>query len=271
MLRNPLTSNFVRAASADIAAGCSCDARIGHVPTCRTQAGGASSVRHGAFMPPVIPLCGGDIVVSYGAPALLQAPAFAMQGFLAQALTRTPYAPVSVSGTKAAGNLTLDLKADTPTAGQPGNLHHFGALVLEVATSDNVAPGRTVLDIDFYDENGTPQSWTGIEVRQSKPGNSQFILVMNAIASGFAIPCFGRLSQDVIAVGTEAYALTAAAAPNDATSITPTSGLRAPDFSCVATVRSGVTGTDYTLASVTATSEYFDILASAVQEAARAR
>lgn len=238
---------------------CVCDA-VKVASACRSNPYGQGTVRGGAFLPVVIPLCGGDGVLNPSVPPLVALPRYAAVGHLARAISLGEANPVSVSDTKVAGqDLTLTMSAPT------GTRLRFAALLLEVGTSDDVTPGTTTLSITATDEGGNAISLPAVEIRQSQAGNSQWLIFMVRNVSGLSIPTFAEIRENfVIGAAGEAFALTAGAAPNDATSITFTAGLQAPDLDLVAVITEGAEGTVYTIKTVVPPTEYFDIMAAVV-------
>jgi len=244
---------------------CGCDVPA-VVASCRSNPVGKATLRGGGFMPVVFPLCAGDAVLNPSVPPLLALPRYAAPGHLASAIAAGSSAAVLATGVKAAGDLILTLTAAA------GERQRFCAVLLEIGSNNNVTPGRTVLTLAGFDDFGLAITYTGIELRQSKMGSSQFLIMMMRNFSGLSIPVFGNIQKDLVIGATgENFALTAAATPNDATLINYSAGLQAADRTMVGTVTTGYLDTAYTLSTVVPATEYFDVLAMVVGEMAATR
>jgi len=206
-----------------------------------------SGFRRGA-LPIGLPTCPEDEITQFGRTNALWVPEYMYWQMVARAATFSPRDPLAAAGVKAGGNLSLlvQLAAAAPATAQ-GNRYLFPGFMLEIGTSDNVNP--SVSDITFAGtfEDGQAYSQT-MQFSQGRKGVSRFVIAFTRQTQGGSYPSNVVVERDYqLTLPAVATALTAAVAPNDATTWVPTNGLRAAQQDFTATVTNAVTGTSFRL------------------------
>lgn len=209
-------------------------------------------------LPTILPLRDGDYVNRYARDAYVRLPQYATHAFFSKGATYSPRAPLSTSGTKAAGQLALSIALAAASGSTQGNRYLVPGIVIEITSGGDVAPGVSRLSVTGTFEDGQAWSQTDIELAQGNPGTSAYIIVPTRETDGGAYPSLCCIQRDLLqAAAGGSIALTAAAPPNDATAIVPTDGIRSPRYDLSVAVDDAITGTFYRVATLTPTQWYF--------------
>jgi hypothetical protein len=197
-------------------------------------------------LPIAVSTCAEDEITQFGRTNALWIPEYMWWGMVGRAATFSPRDPLSAAGVKAGGTLSLlvQLAAASPATAQ-GSKYLFPGCMLEIGTSDNVNP--SVSDITFTGtfEDGQPFTQT-MQFSQGKKGVSRFIVAFTRQTQGGSYPGNIVVERDFqLSLPAVATALTAAAAPNDATTWTPTNGLREAQRDFQVDVTNAVTNTSF--------------------------
>ena len=197
-------------------------------------------------LPTIVPLCDDDEVTQFGTTQKMQIPEYIFWDLVARAASYSPRTPLSASGVKAGGTLSMDtiLAAAAPATAQ-GNKYLFPGLMLEIGCNDQVAPGVSDITITGTFEDGQPLSQS-FQVSTGHVGLSRFLVMFNRTSQGQAYPSLVVVERDYqLTLPAVATPLTAAAAPNDATSWVPTNGLREAQRDFNVSVTAANTNTTY--------------------------
>jgi hypothetical protein len=222
-------------------------------------------------LPTIIPLCRNDIVQRYGSDAYARANAFDVMAYMSRGKQFSPRAPFSTSGVKGAGDLELTLQLAAAAGVAQGNKYLVPMLLIEVMTSNNIPVGLSNFDVDATFEDGQPFALAGAEITQARAGYSAFLVLPTRTLDGGAFPTLVELSRDLLMSGPGvSIPLTAAAAPNDATAIVPTNGIRSPERTVVLTVTTGGTGTEYRLSTLSPAHLFYNAPINALLRGMRA-
>jgi hypothetical protein len=175
-----------------------------------------------------------------------------------KAATYTPIDPLSASDVKAAGNLTLTLGFAAAAGTAQGNRLLTPGFVIEIANSDNVAMGVSNVSLTGTFEDGQPYTQT-LQFNVGKQGLARYMVLATRVSQGASYPSLVTIERDIqLTSPGVATALTAAAAPNDATTWTPTNGLRAAQRDFTFVVTAGNINTQYRIEALTPVSQYWD-------------
>jgi hypothetical protein len=212
-------------------------------------------------MPIIIPACPGDKVIKYGGAPYVRASAYLLEQHFARAANYSVITPLRASGTKGAGALVLTLSAAAASgATTQGQRVLSPGFILEVGTSNNVSPGVSRIDVAGFFEDDSAYAHTGIELTQGRPGFSTYLVISKRDIEGGSYPQLIAVQNDFkVVLGGTSIALTAAAAPNDATAIVPTNGIQFPDRDLVVTVQTGAANTEYAVELLSPTSQYYNL------------
>jgi hypothetical protein len=210
-------------------------------------------------LPTIIPLCETDVVQRYARDRQARISMIDAMVYFARAKQFTPRAPFTTSGTKAGGDLTLTLALAAASGTAQGNKYLLSFFLFEVMTSLNIAAGLVQVNFTGTFEDGQPWSMTGVELVQRRPGYSAFLVLPTRELDGAALPSLVELSRDYTVSGPGvAIPLTAGGAPNDATSITPTNGIRTPQRDVAAVIQAAPTNSEFRFGTLSPVHEFWN-------------
>jgi len=211
-------------------------------------------------LPAVVALCEGDAIIRAGRQNAINVPAFVVEELFARGITSSPSAPLAQSGTVAGGVLTLTVTATAPTLPSgAGSMILTPGFIVEIATNNNVSPGTTRLQASGLFEDG--QTYLQVfEVTQAKQRNSRFLVTFTKEVGGGTYPSLIQVRNgELLTAVAGSIPLTAAAAPNDATAIVPTNGIRGPSTPFQLDVLDGVNGTNVRVELLSPDSQFYDM------------
>jgi hypothetical protein len=219
-------------------------------------------------IPVIAKYCGDDEVLQFGRSRLMNIPWYMVESLIARAANYSPRTPLSVSGEKGAGTLSLDIALTDAVLPAQGNDYLFPGFMLEISTSDNVAPGVSTASIHGVFEDG--QEWTqDVQFSQGHVGVSRFLVFGSRTEQGSSYPSLFRVSQGLLLTEIGgAIVLTPGAAPNDATSATPTNGIRAIERQFSVDVTEANLGTAYRIELLTPVGRFWDWMGRTLLEGA---
>lgn len=202
--------------------------------------------------------CDDDIITQFGRADAAWIPEYMFWGLVGKAATYSPRTPLATSGTKGAGALTLSIALSAAVTTAQGNDYLFPGFVLEAGTNNNVAPGVIDLDISGTFEDGQPYTQT-MQFNTGHVGVSRFFVAATRETQGGSYPSLINVSRDLIVVaGGTSIALTAAAAPNDATAIVPTNGIRKVQRDFTVTINQANQDTTFRLELLSPVGRFWD-------------
>jgi len=183
---NPLLSNGTPPAQNSCKEGC--NPAFVNAPQC-TPGPLPRAMRRG-LLPLVIPTCPGDTVTQYGRINAIWVPEYVLWNAFGRAADYSPISPPSDSDVKAAADLDLTLTA------VEGDDFLFPGIVLDVYTSNNVAPGMVTAVIAGTFENGSAWSQT-VTLSLGHQGTSRYIILSSREIQGGAYPALFRVSGGI--------------------------------------------------------------------------
>jgi len=209
-------------------------------------------------LPIAVKYCADDAILQFGRTREIDLPEYMLWELVGKAATFSPRAPIAVNAVKEAGTLSLDFALADPIGTAQGNKYLFPAFMLEIGTNNNVTPGVSSIDIHGTFEDG--QDWTQtMEFSQGHVGVSRFVIMSTRTTEGSSYPSLFELSNGLLLTGAgDAIPLTAAAAPNDATSIVPTNGIRAIERQFSVDVTEANLGTNFRVELLTPVGRFWD-------------
>lgn len=190
----------------------------------------------------------------------LSCPAYAFYNMFARCAQISPNTNLVAEGTKQAGNpLALTVSAAAAVGTGPGNMVLTPGFIIECSVPENDV-GICSVDVAGMNEDGQVFTMTGVEFATLENGLAAFWVFGTRVVSGktYPVPILIRndykLTDDGVAIP-----LTAGAPPNDATSATPTNGIRATDETLLVTVQEGPS-TRFRVSTLSPDSRYWDAL-----------
>lgn len=138
-------------------------------------------------MPIVIAICPDDTVTQPGRIDSSWVPRFVAEDVFQRGATFSPITPLQATGTYVGpGALALSLAFGAPP-GTPAQRALIPGVIIDLMTSNNVAPGITTADFTGTFENGLP--WTQqVQFSTMATGTSRFIVLASREVQGGAYP-----------------------------------------------------------------------------------
>lgn len=219
-------------------------------------------------LPSIMSLNDNGEVLDWGDRApYAEQPTFAVYDFFARAFNTTPASPLSNSATASEGeaNVTLS-EAAASSAATNGNQRIVCGFIIEVSIDFNVPPGAFDMAITGTFEDGSAFTWANIQLIQKGQGMSQFLVIPSKTLQNRTFPCCVLLRNDFkVVLGGTSIALTAAAAPNDATAIVPTAGIQFPDADVTFVFANVPDGMHFRVQTLSPTSKYANVALAAFE------
>jgi len=211
-------------------------------------------------MPVVLSTCDDDQVTQVGRNNRIDVPEFMFWEAVAKAATFSPRTPLSDSDVKAAGALTLSIALGAAAGTAQGNSYLFPGFILEMSTSNNVPAGVVDVDVTGTFEDGQPYTQS-LQFSPGHQGVSRFIIMATRESQGGSYPSLISVQRDFILSGPAvSIPLTAAAAPNDATAIVPTNGIRAMQRDFTVTVTQANVDTTFRIEMLSPVGRFWDVM-----------
>jgi hypothetical protein len=216
-------------------------------------------------LPVVFSVCDNARVIKAGRAEYASIPDYAARHFFAEGALRAPRQPLTGSAVGAGAQAQVALAADAASgATTQRNRHLIAGFVLEYAWGDDAPLPKRTISVDGFFEDDSALSHTGIQVAILGGNSATIVIIPTKELDGKAYPALALIQNDFkVVLGGTSIALTAAAAPNDATAIVPTSGIQFPDRTATITDANLPTGATLTVDTLAPTTQYYNAMIEA--------
>jgi len=170
-------------------------------PSGSSPAGACTPVNYPTFRRGILPLvqafCPGDTVPQPGRINALWVPEFVVEHFFARGADFSPVTPLTDTDTYTTTDITLTLTAPAVSGETPAEEYLIAGIVIDLMSSNNVAPGITTLVLTGVFENSADYAQT-VQLSTGHVGLSRFVLLFSREMQGGAYPSLVRIQTEVI-------------------------------------------------------------------------